>query len=328
MERTERVHPVTAQDLDYCLEVTRQSGSNLWLVGRTLPKKRQAMFVSAYASMRVIDDYVDDTFAVASPTARENMRATAHQEVNSWLSEIQVALKGGDDESTPTTLDRRILAGLADQYATSDIGIAPWGALAQAMHRDIDERPFRTWQDFEEYCEGATVAPASIFLYVLAARWEKSGAQTVNGLPQAAEDCARDMAIFCYLVHIARDLLKDADKGANLITIPDTALAQHGLSKAGLADGSLLGDRSALLGLIVDLIDRATEFRERGEIWRDKIIKILDIRESLALRALMAVYCALHDRLRRDPEIALSRDPAVREQLRRDALVAADVQIQ
>ncbi len=322
MDRT----PVPESDFEYCLEVTRRSGSNLWLVGKALPKPRRALFVSAYASMRVIDDYVDDDFAVRPAADREATRDDAHGRVEAWLAAVKHALNETPRDQDAAALDARISRSLADCFGRSDLGVAPWGALARAMHRDIDEKRFLTWADFEDYCEGATVAPASIFLYVLAAKRDHRGvAQT--GLPAAASDCARDMAIFCYLVHIARDVLKDAAQGATLITIPDEILEMHGLNREVLAQDQASIATGGLEGLIVDLIERALPFRTRGEAWRDRLVPDLGMRESMALKALFAVYCALHDRLSKEPGIALSKDPSVREALRREALAAAEVPV-
>ncbi len=313
-------------DLAYCLDLTRRSGSNLWLVGRTLPKARRAMFVSAYASMRVVDDFVDDEFAVQPPDRRAAMRPAAHDRVDRWRRAVESALDGKPDAGDPDALDPAISRALTDRFHSSDIGGGPWTALADAMHRDVDETPFTTWADFDAYCEGATVAPASIFLYVLAADITPGG-PVRSGLPAPAADCARDMAVFCYLVHIARDLLKDAAQGANLITLPDTVLAAHGLSREELARGAAERNPAALTDLIVDLTACATPYRERGEVWRERLTPNLGAREAMTLRALLTVYGALHDGLLKDPSRALSQDPKVRESMRREALGAAEISV-
>ena len=313
-------------DLDYCLDLTRRSGSNLWLVGRALPKARREMFVSAYASMRVVDDFVDDEFAVQPAERRAALRQGAHARVANWRQAVESALAGAPEAGDAAALDPPIARALTDRFHGSDIGAGPWAALAEAMHRDVDERPFSTWADFEAYCEGATVAPASIFLYVLAAD-VTPGRPVRSGLPAPAAECARDMAVFCYLVHIARDLLKDAAQGANLITLPDTVLAGHGLTRDDLAAGAGECDPASLKDLIVELTQHATPFRERGEAWRQRLTPALGSREAMALRALLTVYGALHDGLLKDPGRALSRDPAVRERLRREALGAAEIPV-
>lgn len=313
-------------DLNYCLEVTRRGGSNLWFVGRGLPARRRAMFVSAYASMRVIDDFVDDDFLARDKQERDAGRAAAHDRIATWLATMETALAGRPCETDDDLPGRAIANSVAAVYAGSDIGLEPWRLLARSMHRDVSEEPFRTWGDFEEYCEGATIAPASIFLYVVAAELDGAPAAR-HRLPADPADCVRDMAIFCYLVHIARDITKDALGGPALLTIPEDVLADHDLDSDELAQVARGGSDRRLRGLIADLASRAGEYRRRGEVWRDRLLPLLGLRERTAFSALMAVYGALHDRLCADPDFALTSDPEGREAARRIALAAADIEI-
>jgi phytoene/squalene synthetase len=326
-EKGRRMDMPTQSDLDHCLDITRRGKSNLWFVGRGLPARRRAMFASAYASMRVVDDFVDDEFLVLPIEERERRRAGAHERVAEWMSAMESAVAGapapGAEDGFP---DMRIVRAVADCFLGADIGPGPWRQLARSMHRDVDELPFRNWDDFVDYCEGATVAPAGIFLYVVAA--DLDAAPTArHKLPAAAPDCVRDMAIFCYLVHIARDIVKDAASGPALLTIPDDVLQAHDLTRTELATAALNGTDKRMVGLITDLAERAADYRRRGEAWHDRLSPMLGFRERTAFSALMTVYGALHDRLLDDPGFALVRDPKHREELRRAALTAAKIQV-
>ena len=313
-------------DLDYCLEVTRRGGSNLWFVGRSLPAPRRGLFASAYASIRVIDDFVDDDFLARTAAERAAGRADAHRLVSDWLAAREEALAGRTGGAGNGLPDARILNSVASLYQGADIGALPWRLLARSMHHDIDEEPFRDWDDFVVYCEGATVAPASIFLYVVAANLEGAPAAR-HRLPADPADCVRDMAIFCYLVHIARDITKDAAAGPALLTIPDSVLGAHGLTHSEMAAAALREGDPRMRGLILDLAERAGDYRKRGEAWRDRLLPLLGLRERTAFSGLMAVYGALHDRLCADPDFALLHDPDKREAARRSALAAADIEI-
>lgn len=313
----------------YCLEATRRGGSNLWLVSRGLPARRRAMFAAAYASMREIDDFVDDAFLALNPDRRAADRAAARRRVEDWRRQCSAALSGDPlDGEAADGVHPLIRQALSDTLGASDFGAGPWHALAQAMRRDVDETPFRTWSDFDAYCEGATVAPAAIFLYVLSARFDADRA--VHTLPAAIEDCARDMAVFCYLVHIARDLTKDAAASANLITLPQDALAACGLTREGLNEdwsgqSGTAEENDSVVALVATLADRAASYRERAEDWRRRVSEGLGLREKAALTALMSVYKALHDRIAADPAIVVSRDPAKQARLKQEALEAASV---
>ena len=330
-EKGRRMDMPTQSDLDHCLDITRRGKSNLWFVGRGLPARRRSMFASAYASMRVVDDYVDDEFLVLPDEERARRRGGAHERVAAWLSAMEGAVAGAPapDPARDTGdgfPDIRIVRAVTDCFLGADIGPGPWRQLARSMHRDIDEVPFRSWDDFVEYCEGATVAPAGIFLYVVAADLD-AAPKAGHKLPAAAPDCVRDMAIFCYLVHIARDIVKDAASGPALLTIPEDVLQAHDLTRTELPSAALQGSDRRMVGLIADLAARAGDYRRRGEAWHDRLLPLLGFRERTAFSALMTVYGALHDRLLNDPGFALVRDPKQREELRRAALTAANIQV-
>ncbi|MDG2123809.1 MAG: hypothetical protein P8J87_08945 [Verrucomicrobiales bacterium] len=77
-----------ASDLErrirYCDRITKASGSNLWMVSRALPAVKHRFFTVAYASMRVIDDFVDDEFMGLDVRAREAGRDAAEAKVRLW----------------------------------------------------------------------------------------------------------------------------------------------------------------------------------------------------------------------------------------------------
>ncbi|MDG2123807.1 MAG: squalene/phytoene synthase family protein [Verrucomicrobiales bacterium] len=71
------------------------------------------------------------------------------------------------------------------------------------------------------------------------------------GLPLA--DYAHDMGVFCYLVHICRDVKKDALAGGDqLVTVPADVLAEHGLDAVELR-GDLVGGDGLRTGALVKI---------------------------------------------------------------------------
>lgn len=314
----------------YCFEATKRSGSNLWLVGRFLPERRRKLFTAAYASMREVDDFVDDVFLALPPAERAVKRSDTANKVEAWRALCEAAL------SPPTAridvsaqimgaapIHPLAVAGLSDAWGGADIGAGPWNALAQAMQRDIAETPFVTWSDFDTYCEGATVAPASIFIYVLSASLEEEGPR--NRLPAPVADCARSMAIFCYLVHIARDLGKDAAASPNLVTLPQEVLEPLGLNRESLGARLKLGETEAVIPLVSAISHRASEFRTQAIAWQDRLSDQLSFKEKTALNALMTVYKSLHSAIEKRPEIVLDRESAALKDLKRQALEQAGV---
>ncbi|MEQ9488694.1 MAG: squalene/phytoene synthase family protein [Alphaproteobacteria bacterium] len=318
---------LSRDDIRHCLAVAEASQSNLWLVGRLLKPQRRAFFAASYASMRVIDDFVDDDFLQRSDEARQAGRTEAAGVVDAWEAASGKAAHG--DVLPDSGFDDRLFTGLAATLGCSDLGDRPWRRMAQAMRHDVNEERFVTWGDFETYCEGATVAPASVFLYVLAMRGD-ADAGFVSGLPGAANDpadLARDMGVFCYLVHILRDLRKDAERGETLLTIPDDILSPHGLDRKGLAGQARSGQTDGLVGLVQDLAGRATAYREGAVRTRATLDACLGKPEAAILDGLLSVYYGLHDRVLKDPAGVICKPEGFGDGLRRKILAASGLSV-
>ncbi len=294
--------------------ITEQSGSNLWFVGRLLSPERRRLFEAAYASMRQIDDFIDDDFLCRPPSDRKNDRNEALSQVDAWETACLAAI--GNDaipDSLPAPYRAAIEALSAIPVSRKPPSRA-WVNLAMAMRHDIQETPMESWNDFLAYCEGATVAPAAVFLHVLIA----SDGESVDPAPSdflesdALFDLARPMAVFCYLVHIVRDIAKDAAAPDQLLTIPKALLEQHDVRRVGLQTGD-----TAALPLLNDLLERAAGFRAESDAARASLKGTLGRREALVLDALLGIYRGLHDRLLADPGAALRGEDMPTERIRR-----------
>ncbi|MBP5856049.1 squalene/phytoene synthase family protein [Marivibrio halodurans] len=288
--------------------MTRDSGSNLDAVGRFLPGRKRALFEACYASMRIVDDFVDDGFLAMDETARAAARPLAIRAVARWCARCEAALAGRDWRSADAEDmgDPLLAAGAAPVHdallaaaSTGAPGSRAWRALAEAMARDVAERAIAGWADFDAYCEGATVAPAAVFLHVLTMREERG-----RLVPTLSEDtlfaAARPMALFCYLVHIQRDLAKDTARGGQLVTLPADRLAVHGLTRAGLAE-AMAAREPGVLSLAAEIHRRAGDYRAAIRAARDRVAPSLGRRERAILTTLIGVYERLHDRMADDP---------------------------
>lgn len=272
--------------------ITRRSASNLWFVGRCLPSAKRRLFEASYASMREIDDFVDDSFLMLSRPARDAQRLEALDVVAEWERDMTAAVARGQSTSGRWTALSR---ALADTAGHCDLGPEPWQALAGAMRRDVEEAPISDWPDFLSYCEGATVAPAAVFLYVLQAEHRNGERELAAGLSAAdLFNQARAMAVFCYLVHIVRDIARDGARGGQLVTVPADMLERHGLTR----DGLLAADSAALLK---ELTERAADYRAEADRMRAALAPSLPPRERTVLTALLSIYGELHDRLMENP---------------------------
>lgn len=301
--------------------VTRASASNLHAVGRFLPGAKRRLFEAAYAGMRVIDDYIDDGFLRLSPEGRAHHRTRAVETVEAWRRRSRTALAGADWRAVDPDQaqdDALLQAGAAPLYdalfaAVAEAPAPPaaaWDLLARSMGEDAQERPLQDWDGFLHYCEGATVAPAAIFLHVLT-----SARDGVRLHESALFDAARPMALFCYLVHILRDLRKDAGQGGQLLTLPAAMLSTHGLTRETAAQ-AIVAQAPGALSLAADLAGRAGAYRAETARVREALTPDLGPRERAVLGALTTVYERLHDRLEAAPERAVAGDATIGDGVR------------
>ena len=306
-----------ARGQQLCREIAGRTNANFLHAARLLPGFRQDYFFATYAAMRVIDDRVDEDFLTLTTEHRDAGRDEARRAIVDWLDQSTVF------GAAAGPLHPDGVAALADTAGRSDLGTWPWHALAGALLSDVEEREMRSWADFLDYCAGATVAPAAIFIYLLAARYDPAGGYRYD-LPRAARDYAKDLAVYCYIVHILRDLGKDAGQSPRLITIPTEILVTAGLTRAGLSIA--LAEKSPAIGVLAELlISKAEPFKAAGHAALREVGGHLGMVERLALNGLIAVYDRLFDRAGKDALAVALNGPAMEEMLRRDLLRPADV---
>lgn len=276
-----------------CNDLAAAKNANLYRAAMRLGPDRQRFFLAAYASMRVIDDIVDDGFLELTDHERDYAREDTLIAIDHWQQQIQAAKIDGDNphpESGP--LSQQVFDALRLTLGRSDLEVDPWVDLADALRRDVAEDPMDEWDDFIAYCEGATAAPASIFVYLLSARFDNEIGYT-SPLTNPPLYHARDMAIFCYVVHILRDLPDDIKGPDRLVTIPGEILiaADITLGEIRNAIGQKKYDELDRLGTI--LLERAWEHFETGQARSAELLAILDAEETDTLSRLFAVYIEL-----------------------------------
>jgi phytoene synthase len=272
-----------------CEAVAARNSSTLFHASRALPPARRDFFSASYAAMRVIDDVVDEEFLALPADRRDAEREAVRGRVEAWRRQTAEGASTG-------FLSPPLAAGFSGVVAVSDLGPGPWNGLATALFEDVDEAAMPDWAAFDRYAEGATVAPAEIFIYLLAAEVTPDGLRYRLQVP--AVEYARDLAVFCYLVHILRDLAKDSAVSGRLVTIPADVLAAAGLTRETIAD-AVAGNRGEVLAaLAAPILARADRFRERGRARIADLLPRLGLRERLALDGLITVYERLHKEFR------------------------------
>ena len=285
-------------NFQYCDDITKKSASNLWYVSRSLPKAKHKLFIASYASMRVIDDYVDDEFLPLNKNKRNIKRQFAIGKISKWKNDAILSAAGdyNDDNGEYS----KIFTALNSCLSKSNLGAGAWSRLADAMYFDVKESKLNDWEDFLNYCIGATIAPAEVFLYILGCHMDNNG-NYINDSNMNFSSMAKEMAVFCYLVHIMRDIAKDFKQGGQLLTIPMDILTECGLinnSPAGEFDN--ITERK-LENLIVILIAKAEAILPDLKANENSFKSILKIREKLIFSSLLGIYRNIFKKIKNNP---------------------------
>ena len=179
------------------------------------PEKYRA-FCAFYALMRVVDDRVDGL----PPRSRlsQSDHQVEHDILQAWEDSVRACYEGRRPDQT--TLDRCAHDGASALFDSlmSSLGRFPvpsdlWRDFFSAMHRDIDRPRFGTWKEFLEYARGASVAPTTIYLFLIASR--RDSPQGTYRPPSGSDlkTCGYHLGIFAYLGHVVRDLTEDLGSG-------------------------------------------------------------------------------------------------------------------
>ena len=180
------------------------------IAARFWDEERYHAFKVCYKSMREIDDLVDHRKAEGMAFTKTEIREYSNR-IQEWSSDFS-------NGTVPTEL-----GAIIKQF---QIPAWPWQRLGKAMKYDLDHNGFSSFRTFLRYCEGAAIAPASIFMHLCGVN-ESSGKYKAPSFD--IRKAARPLAIFSYLVHIMRDFEKDQRRNLNYFA--DDILQKCGLNK-------------------------------------------------------------------------------------------------
>ena len=282
-----------------CRQVAKKANANFFYASQILKTPRREFFYATYAAMRVIDDVVDEKFLKLDAKSRNKLQTNFERKLSIWLQQV-LRLEIVDGPLSPG-----IIYALKYTIGRSDLTKSVWSDLAVSLAMDIKGTDMHSWDDFLKYCEGATVAPASIYIYLLAATYTKERHFEYQ-MPHELSYYARDLAIYCYIVHIIRDLIKDAIASPRLITIPNEILFQNDLARSTLSS-SLKNKDPAIVNLANDLIRRAEPFYRHGHEVLIELNNLLGFSEKTALNKLIGVYDQLYRLAQENVKILIER---------------------
>jgi len=257
---------------------------NILIAARMWDDRRYKAAKVCYVFMRMIDDLVDDRKAREEAISCLEREQLTHQ-VNSW---IECLLKSPGTDP--------FLKELTETIATFQIPLELFYNFARSMIYDLNHDGFATFGDFLDYSEGASVAPASIFVHLCCLE-EVEGAYRVPDIDVIS--AARPCALFSYIVHIIRDF--QADQHDNLNYFALDMLAKHHLQSSDLkviAGSNEVPD--AFRNLIREYRDIASEYERLTLLEIEKLSGRIGGRYLLSLQLIFRLYKMVFDRI--DPE--------------------------
>lgn len=289
-------------------QIAARDLNNLYLTScYFLDRQRYWAFCAMYAVMRVVDDRID-AIPSRSGSSTES-RNIEHQVVDAWQTALETASGGkAPGSSVVAACDHpeaaELLAAGGDAMERFPVPTVLWRNFFAAMHRDIDQPRFATYQDFLDYTEGASVSPTTIYLYLIAAARPSSAVASAAGpyvLPPGFDliTCGRHLGTFAYLGHILRDLAEDLSTGEEgLIYVASEDLASFGLDEDALRrDLANRRASSELRQLVSELRDRSRHHLRAGRRLLAPLDGVLEPDGSYILELILTIYERVLDKI-------------------------------
>lgn len=234
-----------------------------------------------YKYMRAIDDLIDCHKSVHTIIA-DHEKEQFVTSVNSWIDMIKHPEK-----------HQHLNHELLNTIRRFQIPLWPLETFAKSMLYDVNHTSFATLNDFIEYSQGATVAPASIFVHL-------------NGLTRKGDDfnlpafdvrtVATPCALFSYIVHIIRDFQKDQLNNLNYFA--EDTLTQNGLTSSDLkniAHGAPVS--RGFRNMIKQYYELAGIYKQQTFEIIEKICPLLEPRYRLSLHVIFSLYLMVYERI-------------------------------
>jgi phytoene synthase len=257
---------------------------NILIAARFWDDDRYHAAKTCYKFMRMIDDMIDQRKADAGTINCMEKRLFIDK-VNTYI-ECLNGMGAGDP----------LLEEIVATLNTFKIPLKLFHTFARSMIHDINHDGFRTFDEFLDYSEGASVSPASVFVHLCCLG-------RINGSyiepPYDIVEVARPCAIFSYIVHIIRDFQKDQHD--NLNYFPKDMLDKHHLVPDDLkkiARGGKVPD--SFRNLIKEYCGYAEVYRRQTLDQIKRLMPLLAPRYLLSLHIIYNLYLQVYERI--DPE--------------------------
>lgn len=253
---------------------------NIFIAAYFWDKERLHAAKTCYQFMRIMDDLIDNKKA-EKPELTCIEKKLLSEKIDNLMSCL-----GNKFNADP------LISNLIRVIHKYKIPISLFHRFAQSMRFDIENNGFSTFDEFIEYSEGASVAPAAIFVHFC-------GLQEINGkfFPPDFNvvDVARPCALFSYIVHIIRDFQEDQLNNLNYF-------AHDILKKYNINNDDLR--QMAIDGKVTDEFRQVVkEYHNRAEIYGSQtmleLMKLqnLDEKYLFSLYLIFNLYTQIFDRI-------------------------------
>lgn len=251
-------------------------------------------FCVFYSVMRLVDDRVDSLSL--DDNCRKKLCERELNVVNAW-EQVVISCHRGIHPTSPQleacdfTEAKAVSESLIATFKNFPVPIKLWTNFFEAMRSDIGTGEHESWLDFLDYAEGATVAPTTIYLYLILAKWINAKQSYVLPMGFDLIKCGRYLGIFAYLGHIIRDLSKDIKSEATRLCITREDMNEHDVSPEILRKEALKCKASpATNGLVIEILQRARRYLLRGRAYVNQIQDILEDDSRFILELIITIY--------------------------------------
>lgn len=206
--RTQKSTFAIESDYAECARLHRQYGTTYYFASRRLPLEMRRRVDAVYGFVRVPDEWVDNPNDLEPERTRMRLHA--------YRQELLAAGFG-------VAPNEPVLSAFADTVSACDIPLEEPLVFLDAMEADIDKTRYANYEELKVYMRGSAAAVGLMLIYVLGADRDEVTKSAAVALGEAMQ-----------LTNFLRDVGEDWDRGR--IYIPQTELAQFGVSEASIAD--------------------------------------------------------------------------------------------
>ena len=251
------------------------------IAARFWEDERYEAFKILYRSFRIVDDIVDDNKSVNNNLSLEDIKHLTTI-VDNWIKTI--------NNKEPQDSLQILLFETIKKY---QIPLWPWKSFSKSMKYDLQNDGFKTFSTYLKYAEGASIAPASIFIHLCGIDKENGKFHNPSFNIKKA---AKPAALFAYIVHIIRDFQKD--QNSNLNYFADDLIAENGLNRSILKDIANGGEiTQGFRKLIGKYYEYAEFYRRITRKTIDNISIYLKPQYHLSLEILYNLYLQIFERI-------------------------------